>query len=608
MKQIGWASLAGCGALICAPAALAENTDQDTIVIEALRSELTESETGSAIILLDRRQLDRRGLFQGADALALAAGVTVSEAGAFGGVAYARIRGGNPGQTLVVIDGAPANDMASPGGGFDLSLLDISDIERIEVLKGPQSALWGSDAVGGVISVLTRGPLDGDGSSGFAEAGSYGHARIGGRIFRRAGSAGGTLAGSFARADGPSKADERYGAAERDGYRSLSLSGTASLDLSEAVEADLSVRGSQLRAEADGYPPPDYVFSDTAGWSEAASLSAIASATARSADRRLSGRVEVSYAETERTDDDGDGGVFAANGRREGYRLLGRFAPDEASEATVGLEHETVSAFGSDARTRSVFVTYATRLGEGVRMSAGARLDDDDRFGSVVTRNASISWRLNRAVRLRSSWGEGFKAPTLFQAGSVCVFCGLDRPNPDLRAERSEGYDMGADIDIGAVSLSIGAFAQKTRDLIDFSYAKGYDNIALARQSGIEADADIAIGAHSGLRLAYMYVDARSGSGDALPRVPAHSGDVEFRHERGRLGLSLAVRYNGEQEDGFAGRTPAWMRIDLAGSWRLGPRALLYARLENGLNEHYQPLIGFAAPGRSLYAGIRILG
>jgi len=605
MTRITRMALAALGAGALCPVAMATGEETDTIIISALRTAQAEGSEGSAVAVVGRDVIERRALSQGADILALAPGVTVAQAGSFSGVAYARIRGGNPGQTLVVVDGSPVNDMASPGGGFDLSLLEASDISRVEVLRGSQSALWGSDAVGGVVSVVSRRPGDGPGLSGFAEAGGYGQARVGGRLSGKRGTAGGALTAAYARAGGPSRADERYGASEDDAYEAMSLSGAAEAELTARARVDLSLRATDITSEADGYPPPLYAFADTDGTADSRLLSAIGGLSLVAPDDRFRTRFEASLSETRRTDDDGMGYVFEAVGERRALRMLSTYTPQSHIDVSAGLEQEDSEAFGASARTRSVFSVVSLRPSPSVRLSAGVRSDSDDRFGSALTRRASVSFQASEAVSLRASWGEGFKSPTLFQSGYISVFCGLTAPNRDLRAERSEGADLGADIALPGADISVSVFRQKTRDLIDFTYARGYENVALARQTGLELLLDGRLGQEAGFRLGYMYLDAEDGSGAALARAPMHSGDGEIYGPLGRFRVSLALRYNGAQPDGFAGVAPAWTRVDLALTRSLSDHLEGYARLENALDEHYQPVIGFGAPRMNLTAGLR---
>ncbi|MEL6416222.1 MAG: TonB-dependent receptor plug domain-containing protein, partial [Pseudomonadota bacterium] len=150
-----------------------DETTLDTVLVEGSRLNQTETEVGSSVTIITAEDIDALGFDFAADAIAAAPGVTVNSNGAFGGLASVRIRGAATGQTLVLIDGVPVNDPTSASGGFNFARVDTENIERIEVLKGPQSTLWGTDAIGGVVSITTKRPDEGLGGSAFAEYGSF---------------------------------------------------------------------------------------------------------------------------------------------------------------------------------------------------------------------------------------------------------------------------------------------------------------------------------------------------------------------------------------------------------------------------------------------------
>jgi len=155
---------------------------QDTIIVEGSRLNQTQTEIGSSVSIITADDIDRLGFDFAADAIASAPGVTVNQNGSLGGLATVSIRGAATAQTLVLIDGIPVNDTSTINGGFDFARLDTENIERIEVLKGPQSTLWGTDAIGGVVSIITKEAEPGLGGSAFAEVGSFNTVRGGASI------------------------------------------------------------------------------------------------------------------------------------------------------------------------------------------------------------------------------------------------------------------------------------------------------------------------------------------------------------------------------------------------------------------------------------------
>ena len=225
----------------------------DTIVVTATRIEQPAAETGSTVRIIDADDLAALGFSQALDAIATAPGVTVNQNGSFGGTASVRIRGASSHQTLVLVDGVPVNDASAPGGGFDFARLDTEHIERVEILSGPQSTLWGSDAIGGVIAIATKHPDEGPGGNLFAQAGSYGAFR-GGASVGRGGRAGDfRLAATRLETDGISRADERNGNFEQDGFESLTLTARGGLNLARDSRVEVSLLSNAADAEFDSF-------------------------------------------------------------------------------------------------------------------------------------------------------------------------------------------------------------------------------------------------------------------------------------------------------------------------------------------------------------------
>ncbi|MEL7111823.1 MAG: TonB-dependent receptor plug domain-containing protein, partial [Pseudomonadota bacterium] len=226
---------------------LAQDTDdevatQETIIVEGSRLNLKVTEVGTSIGVITADDIDALGVDFAIDAIASVAGVTVNQNGPFGGQASVRIRGAASEQTLVLIDGVPVNDPSSPGGGFNFARVDTESIERIEILKGAQSTLWGTDAIGGVVSIKTKQPEAGFGGTAFAEYGSFNTLRGGASLENGSEQGDFRLAVAGISTDGISRADESDGNSEDDGYDAITLSAKGGLNF-----------GSDGRITADVY-------------------------------------------------------------------------------------------------------------------------------------------------------------------------------------------------------------------------------------------------------------------------------------------------------------------------------------------------------------------
>jgi vitamin B12 transporter len=585
------------------------SADTETVVVLGLRTEAAAEDSGVAVTVLADTDLERRGLVFAADALASVAGVSVSQAGAWGGTASVRIRGNASGQTLVLIDGVPVNDVASPGGAFDFSTLELFGVDRVEVLRGPQSALWGGDAIGGVVSIVTAELTRDLAWNGFAEAGSFETLRAGASLGGGVDRLRGRLAGSWTASEGISKADRRDGNTEADGLESANLTGRGALNVVPGVRLDGSFRWAVSEVQFDGFPPPAFVLADTDERQTSDERSGRLALTSDVAGGRLQTTLEVAASALDRETFAGSARTGGNAGERWLYRATARLALPGDQALRVGIERDDTEADGESAEASSVFGLYQVSPAPGVNLSGGLRYDEDDRYGSETTGQASASWQAMDWLRLRASWGQGFKPPTLFQTSFVCTFCGLSTPSRDLSAETSEATDIGVDLRLGPVEVSLTGFDQETENLIDFDFARGYANISVAKQRGVEASVSASVTSWLEAKATYANIQAEDAIGEPLPRVPEHSGGAELIFAPdGPLMVSVAVRHNGRQADGFGPDVRSWTRADIAARWRFRSGVELYSRIENIFDERYQQVGGYGTPGISGVLGVRVSG
>lgn len=581
--------------------------DRDTVEVIGLKLGQTTAESGTAVTTIDSDVIARRGQTFVGDVVASVPGVTVSQAGALGGVSSVRIRGNSVGQTLVLIDGIPANDTAAPGGGYDFGALDTYGVAQVEVLRGPQSTLWGSDAIGGVVSIVTSTPDEGLTWGAFAEGGSFNTWRTGASLAGAGERTDGALWLAYQSSDGISKADEDDGNTEKDGFASFNLSGRTGVDISDALRLEAIGRLTQSEFDFDGFPPPNFTLADSNERSENMNAMVAVRALASNFDGQFKSELLVAQSDIERRSFSDDIESSFNEGERTLLRYVGDVAVAEGHQIMFGAEREDSEADGLEARTDSLFALYEVSPTNRMTATGGIRYDDDDRYGSETTGRVALSWQVSDPVRLRATWGQGFKAPTIFQTNFICGFCGLTAPNPDLRAETSEAFDVGVDIDFGGAELSLTAFDQETENLIDFSSTQGYANIAFAEQRGLEIGLSASLTSWFQTYATYAYIDAKDGNGAPLPRVPEQSGTLELSFDPvGPIKMSLLTRYNGEQSDGFGPNVASWVRTDVSASYDFGGGLEAYGRIENLFDEDYQQVGGYGTPGLSGYLGVRV--
>ncbi|WP_245941912.1 TonB-dependent receptor plug domain-containing protein [Sphingomonas gilva] len=601
--------LIAASALPCA--AWAQDAAEDTdIIVTATGAEQRADEVGLAVTVIDAETVERRQTVILSDLLLTTPGVAVARNGGPGTVTYARLRGAESGQTLVLIDGVRTNDPSAPDGAFDFGSLFTTGIERVEVLRGPASVPWGSQAIGGVVNVITRRPGPGFsarargeygtfetvvGQSGIGYGGERIRARIDGGYF--------TTHGISAAASG----------SEADGYERWGANGRVEFDLTPDVAIDLRGSWSDGRTDLDGFSPT-FEFVDTDEYSTSKELYGYAGIKARLGG--LNNRLGFSIADIDRDNFASSTATepsFFARGRSERYEYRGDLAITEQVRAVFGAEHEDSRLFDGTDRFESgitsVFGELIVKPIEMLTITGGVRHDDHEDFGGNTTFAANAALALPTDTILRASYGEGFKAPTLFQ---------LNAPgfgNIDLQAETAESWDAGIEQQLvdGALSIAATWFHRDTVNQIDFDLVSfTYSNIAATSAEGLE----VAIRARPNrdwlFDASYSLVDSKNRSagfaGNELARRPRHSvsASIDYAPQTGPA-LGATITHVGDSFDNPANtvRLDGYVLVGLRAAIRLADRYELYGRIDNAFDERYQTVATYGAPGRAAYVGIR---
>jgi len=587
-----------------------EETKLDTIIVNGSRLDQTMTEIGSSVSVITRDHLEELGVDFALDAIATAPGVTVNQNGAFGGNASVRIRGASNDQTLVLIDGVPVNDPTGTGGGYNFAYLDTDTIERIEVLKGPQSTLWGSDAIGGVVSITTKRPTEGLSGTVFGEYGSFNTLRGGASISNANEIGDFRLAATGLTTDGISKADEANGNSEDDGYDSQTVSAKGGLNLPASVRLETSLMWSDAESEYDSYAfGAQGSVADGDEVTNSETLSGNITLKAPLFDGRLENLVQIGYADIERENTSNGVQSYFTEGDRVLFRYQGTFAINDTNTLAFGTEREETSANEQESSIDSLFALYEFKPVDSLTLTGGIRVDDHETFGSETTGRVAAAWTATDQLTFKASWGQGFKAPSIFQSTYICTFCGLTAPNTNLKAETSEAYDIGVQWQSADERIVLGAtlFDQETENMIDFSYTAGYDNIALVDSQGVELTGAYAVNNWLGIAASYTFIDSEDGNGNALARLPESTGNISASFDPdGPFSGAVLVRYNGEEANTDGSELDSWTRVDLTGSYDLNDTVEIYGRIENLLDEEYQQILGYGTPGLSGSVGVRL--
>ncbi|MFM6854873.1 MAG: TonB-dependent receptor, partial [Sphingopyxis sp.] len=336
--------LAPAFAPVAAHAQDRETQGQDAIVVTANRVAQTADQVGQSITIITGQDLARAQTMAITDALRGVPGVTVSRTGGMGAVASVNIRGADNDQSVVLIDGVKLNDPAAPGGGFNFGTLMADNIDRIEVVRGSQSVLWGSQAIGGVVNMITREPTD---ALSVTARGEYGWRDTVNSVANRAGRRGpvsASMVGGYTRSDGYSAYNEARGATERDGNRHYGANAKMRIDLSDALSVDLRGFYANSHADVDGFAPPTYSFGDTLERADTRELVGYAGVNLALFDGRLRNRAAYAETSVKRANLDLSGAnpfeTFAATGGNRRFEYQGTVALADGYTLIFGAETE----------------------------------------------------------------------------------------------------------------------------------------------------------------------------------------------------------------------------------------------------------------------------
>jgi vitamin B12 transporter len=579
----------------------------DVVVSAAAEPEPAVS-LGAAATVIDAREIAASQATTVLDLLRTVPGLDVVQSGGPGTVASLFLRGTSSTQTLVLVDGVALN---SPYfGGTDLSALSLANVERVEVVRGPFSALYGSEAIGGVVRVFTRRTSSEEEISGRATLGAGN------------GSAKEAFA-EVALGSGPVTASAGFRRTLTDGdlpnefFAATNVSGTLSAALSDSLRVGLVIRRDEGRTgipSSGGIPTPlRATTSETTTFEAPVSIALSRSAFVEASFRWVKDSPTFS-------DPDAVFSSSSTDARRAGARLAFTTAVG-AHRLTAGADWERTlvsneSNFGvalDDASTRTFALFGEDRIalaGERLVVTAGVRWDDHSAFGSAVSPRLTAAWRVTRSLKLRAAAGTAFRAPSTGEL--YYPYSG----NPALRPEKSNGYEVGVEKTLAkGVILEASGFWNAIRDLIDYDATATFmnQNIGSARTRGVEVALRTPVGARSIVRASYTYLDAKDLETNALLlRRPRHRASATYATTFVSGGaFSLTGMWVGTRPDRDAAdftklvEDASYLRVDVAVTlppliFSLAP----FVRMTNLLGRDYVEASGFPAPGRRFLAGL----
>jgi len=609
--------------LTTSTAAWAQTDEQDAhgpdaaIVVTASRAISNVHEVGSAVTVITDFELDRNQITFIKDALQDVPGLVVStdRPGDFTNVS---IRGSNNDEVLWLIDGIELGDPSSTSTQSQADHLIAADVSRMEVLRGNQSSLYGSDAIGGVINVITkRATEEGVAVNAEIEAGSHGTLNGGASILGKTGPLDFRVTATGYRHDGPSLADPVTATSpitEDDTYWRYGFSGRAGFSASDNLRFQLVGFWLDSFSDLDGATEDshdtvdkrEYAFAGQGEYfSDDRAFAAKATASRYVARRLYSGEWNLA-----------EGDLY--KGTKDKLALDLKYDNGGAVSVAAGgeLEWEKTDQltlfggpFAADIDTKSAYGELAVRPLHGLTLTGAARIDDNSRFGSFDTYRGTVAYSIGLA-KLRASYGTGAKAPGLYQLFDPTY------GNPNLKVETSEGWDVGVDLVLGHYLSAQASYFELSKDneiVFDGSRPPfgGYDQWGRTKARGVELGLIAWPTDWLQLGQSFTYIDHEQDND--LDGVFIDSGRAKYVATSSATitplegaELTLRARYRDGDSTGWSGATDDYVVVDLLGSYRLSEQVELFARVVNLFDESYQVTYGTNTLGTSAYGGVRL--
>ena len=607
------------------------NAEIEEVLVSASLIPITASRSANAVTVIDRAQLRNRATVSLSNILRDVPGFSVSQVGVLGSQTQIRVRGAEANHLLVTIDGVEAND-PSQGDEFSWGTLTASDIERIEIIRGPQSSLRGSDAVAGVVNIITRS-AEKSSVGLFLESGSWATHHSGFNIGYKQGDFDIRFGLSHIESEGDNIA--RRGD-ENDGYRNTTYNIRSGLKLSDQIDISFAARESDGMNQFDADNDFDGLIEDQDRVSEFENSTMRFQGDYSSKDGTWQHKVLISQSKSDNNAfaDKAKGNVTAST--KDQIQYIGSFTWDQGAQniaALVEREEEDWMQRGEiswgvydpnqdrERDTDSVAVEYRTDINDHLTLAASARHDDNSEFDSAKTYRAEAIYQLTEAIRLRGAVGTAVKNPTFTERfGFYTNFIG----NPNLIPEESTSWELGADQLImgGALTLSLTIFEAELENEIDgfvydpatFAYTSSNIN-GTSERKGAELSAVGNISESMSLSAAYTYTDSTGDDAVREVRRPRHIASLNLGWQAAHnLHLNTNIQFTGEQTDVYFPPFPEPSQVvalsnhtlvNINLNYSATEKFEMYLKLENALNENYEEVFGYQTLGFGASLGLR---
>ena len=612
-----------------------ETSTLKEVVVTANRVDVPLQDVTSSSTVITLTELEQKQAGTVLDAIQSVPGVDIAQTGQPGETASVYIRGTNPEHTLVLFDGIPLNDPIGAPGSYDyLDGLSLDDVKQIEVIRGPQSTLWGSNAIGGVINIIPQSGPSPLGGSVLVEGGSYGTSH-------EAASAHGGDNGGYFNVDvshfntsGFPALEAQYGGTVNNGDDNNTASLGVGSNLTSNLQENILVRYSQSNTSIDA-DNENFVLADDPDYFALQKQFMAASHTDwKLLDGSWEQILTASFADDNRLFNGVSNpyntyfeqGNFDGQTAQINWQNNIRLAKEETvvvgiqgqqqwaiSNDTNGYSDVTGSAFtsvvpGTTVQIASAFIESQTSIEDNFFFNLGGRWDDHSQYGVHTTYQAGLAYVVpDLNTKLKANYGTGFLAPSLYQLYAPTY------GNASLLPETSVGYDIGFEQPIGK-DLTVGAsyFDNDLTNLIQF--VNIYSNVGQARSYGVESFVEFKGVKNLDIKGNYTYDNAQ----DLIANVPLlrrpqnkASGDVDYQLDAAGLGASLIYVGNSFDENFVTGSgnivpLASYFLVNLRASYQVNSQVKLFARVDNLFNQYYEEAFGYTTPGLSVYGGTKV--
>lgn len=612
-----------CTLLLAAVSVQAETFTLDPVVVTATRTATPLSQVASSVTVVTAEEIEAKQQTQVLEVLRSVPGAMIVRTGSPGAQTSIFLRGTDNRHTLLLIDGIEYRDATSSGGGPALENLTTDNIERIEIVRGAQSVLYGSDAIGGVINIITKKGAQQPEGYASVEGGSYN------TWIEKAGFSAGneTVSSSFSASrtdsDGFSSANENDGNNEEDGYENTTLSFNLGAKLTKTFSINLNVHSDDSTNDYDAAGPVDGDYTQ-----DTELLVGRLEGNLKLLDGRWNVAVGVAKTDKNRI---ANGSVYSDRYEYDGkvtkLDLLNTIRLGENNTLILGAETEkeelasfsylgdysswptvtyTPFRYKENVTNNAIYIQDQITLGQ-FSAALGLRHDDHDQFGGKTTWRFAPTYNFaSSGTRLKASIGTGFKAPTLYQLyGQLPPY---NVGNEDLQPEESFGWDLGFEQSLltSSVIISFTYFHNDIDDYIEYDFTDGFQNVEGLITQGIESSIYWYPSDLFDAALSYTYTDSENKEDNRrLRRRPLHKGTLDLNiYPVEKLQFNLNAIYTSKRDDDET--LPEYTLVNLAASYRITDNCKIFGRVDNLFDEDYEEVTGYGTAGVSGYAGLKL--